>query len=256
MPASQAIPLMKAATQEALRLDSGIDESYLALARMHMLYEWDFSSAKTAFQKALDLNPNAPELHGQYGLYLALTDAPAEALGHVSQALSLEPFSLINNFYGGYVYWIAGDFGKAVAQGRKLVALDPGFWGGHMITGLNLITLQDYAGAQEALEKAMEINYNGITLSACGALFGLSGEPESARDILTQMTALGKTQVVSNYDMGIVYASIGEADTAVEYFTAAVEKHEPPMLFFRYIVRDWLSGELHDARYEAIRIPL
>ncbi|TLV02923.1 AraC family transcriptional regulator [Dyadobacter luticola] len=249
MPAKQALPLMKDATEKALALDSGIVESYLALARMQMLSEWDFSAASETFKKALELNWNTADLHGQYALYLALTDHSDEAQEETALALTLEPFSLINNFYAGYVYWLAGKFDKAIEQGRKLTDLEPSFWGGHLITGLNQITLQDYPEAQEALETALEMNYNGITLSACGVLFGLSGETESARDILTQMNTLSQTQVVSNYDMGIVNASIGEKDTAVRYFQTAVEKHEPPMLFFKYIVRDWLSGELYDERY-------
>ncbi len=252
MPAAQALPLMKEATVQALALDSGIAESYIALARMQMLYEWDFGSAAHAFKKATDLNWNTAELHVQFALYWGLLDHPAMAEKEIETALSLEPFSLINNFYAGYVYWLSGNFTNAVAQGRKLTALEPAFWGGHMITGANLITLKDYPAAQEALETALEINYNGITLSACGALFGLSGEHESARDILTQMTALSKTQVVSNYDMGIVHATLGDADIAVEYFQNAVSQHEPPMLFFKYIVRDWLSGQLHDPRYDML----
>ena len=36
---------MKQATEQALRLDSQITESYLALARMQLFYEWDFDSA-------------------------------------------------------------------------------------------------------------------------------------------------------------------------------------------------------------------
>jgi adenylate cyclase len=252
MPAAKALPLLRQATGQALALDSGIAESYLALARMQLLHEWDFAAAAASFEKALELNWNTADLHGQYALYLALTGKYDTAEKEVSLALSLEPFSLINNFYAAYVYWISADFEKAVEQGRKLVALQPAFWGGHMITGLNLITLQDYPAAQEALETALEINYNGITLSACGALFGLSGEPESAEDILTQMTALGKTQVISRYDLGIVHACAGHADTALEYFQAAVEQHEPPMLFFKYIVRDWLSGAVHDDRYAGL----
>jgi len=252
LPAAKALPLMKEATEQALALDSGIAESYLALARMQMLYEWNFAAASGSFQKALDLNWNTADLHGQYALYLALTDRPAEAEEEVSQALTLEPFSLINNFYAAYVYWISAKFDLAVGQGRKLTALDPSFWGGHMITGLNLITLQDYPSAQDALETALEINYNGITLSACGVLFGLSGETDSARDILTQMASLGKNSVVANYDLGIVNASIGETATAVACFQAAIDKHEPPMLFFKYIVRDWLSGDLYDERYEKL----
>ena len=252
LPASYCLPLMKQATEQALALDDSIAESYLALARMQMLYEWDFPSASEAFKKALEMNWNAAELHGQYALYSALTGNLAKAEDHVTQALSLEPFSLINNFYAGYVYWIAGNIEKAVAQGRKLVALEPSFWGGHMITGLNLITLQDYPESQETLETALELNYNGITLSACGVLFGLSGETEAARDILTQMKSLNKTQVVANYDMGIVYACLGDIDTAYGYFQSAIDHHEPPMLFFKFIVRDWLSEFALDKRYELL----
>ncbi|WP_342085417.1 AraC family transcriptional regulator [Dyadobacter sp. OTU695] len=252
LPAAKALPLMKEATDHALALDNGIAESYLALARMQMLYEWDFAAAEDSFGKALKLNWNTADLHGQYALYLALTDRPAEAEEEVAQALALEPFSLINNFYAAYVYWISAKFDLAVGQGRKLIALDSTFWGGHMVTGLNLITLRDYPAAQDAIETALEINYNGITLSACGVLFGLSGETDSARDILKQMDSLGKTSVVTNYDLGIVNASIGETATAVACFQAAIDKHEPPMLFFKYIVRDWLSGDLYDERYEKL----
>ncbi|TDE18288.1 AraC family transcriptional regulator [Dyadobacter psychrotolerans] len=256
LPASYCLPLMKEATEQALALDDRIAESYLALARMQMLYEWDFTSAANAFKKALELSWNGADLHGQFALYSALKGNLAVAEEHLEEALSLEPFSLINNFYAAYVYWILEDFEKAVAQGRKLVALEPTFWGGHMISGLNLITLENYPDAQEALETALEINYNGITLSACGALFGLSGETESAQDILKQMVSLSKTQVVSNYDMGIVHASIGDADTAVGYFQSAIDQHEPPMLFFKFIVRDWLFGDLQDERYEAFIPPV
>ncbi|MCF0069387.1 AraC family transcriptional regulator [Dyadobacter sp. CY261] len=251
LPAETALPFVKQFTERALDLDSEIAESYLALARMQMLYEWDFKSAARSFEKALALNWNTADLHCQYGLFLAFTGDTAKAREETALALSLEPFSLINNFYAAYVYWVAGDFENAVAQGRKLVELQPAFWGGHMIIGLNLITLKDFPEAQDTLEAALEINYNGITLSACGVLFGLSGEIESAKDIITQMNTLHKTQVVSNYDMGVVHASIGEADVAVEYFQKAIDRHEPPMLFFKYIVRDWLSGERYDERYKA-----
>ncbi|SKB69054.1 tetratricopeptide repeat protein [Dyadobacter psychrophilus] len=252
LPAAKALPLMKQATGQALALDNGIAESYLALARMQMLNEWDFASAAASFAKALELHWNAADLLSQHALYLALSDKYAQAEEQTAVALSLEPFSLINNFYAAYVYWIAGNFEKAVEQGQKLVALEPSFWGGHLIIGLNLITLKNFPEAQEALENALEINYNGITLSACGVLFGLSDETESARDILTQMISLSKNQVVANYDMGIVHASIGEVNEALGYFQAAIDQHEPPMLFFKFIVRDWLTESGQDLHYKPL----
>ena len=252
LPSAYCLPLMKQATEQALQLDNGIAESYLALARMKLLYEWDFTGAATAFKKALELTGNTAELYGQYALYWGILGYHAKAEEQTKLALSLEPFSLINTFYAGYVYWIAGNFEKAIAQGRRLIALGDGFWGGYLLVGLNVITLKNYPEARQALETALHLQYNGITLSACGALFGLSGETEKARDILAQMTTLNQTQVVDKYDLGIVHACLGDLDTAYGYFQAAIDQHEPPMLFFKFIVRDWLSASGPDARYELL----
>lgn len=252
LPSEQALPLMKQATQRALQLDNGMAESHLAMARMQMLYEWDFRSAAESFKKAIEFNWNAAELYGQYALYWSILGQHAKAGEQATLALSLEPFSLINNFYAGYVYWAAGDFDRAVAQGRRLIALEPTFWGGHSVVGLNLITLRRHDEARQELETALNLNYNGMTLSACGVLYALSGDEAKARDILRQMIALDQTHPVAHYDLGIVHACLGELDIACGYFETAIEKHEPPMLFFRYIVRDWLAPFAQDERYEAI----
>ena len=241
LPPAQSLPQIKQATEHALRLDTQITESYLALARMQLLYEWDFAGAANTFKKAMMLPQTTAELHGQYALFMSLSDKHNKAREHILSALALEPFSLINNFYASYIYWLAEDFDKALAQGRRLVELEPAFWGGHLVIGLNLITLKNYTEASEELKKALQLNYNGLTLSACGVLFGLSGEIDKAEDILKKMTVLSETQPIDKYDLGIVHACMGDIDTACLYFENAIEAHEPPMLFFKYIVRDWLK---------------
>ncbi len=252
LPSEQCLPLMKQATEQALQLDNEMAESHLAMARMQMLYEWDFKCAAVSFKKAIEFNWNAAELYGQYALYWSILGNTTKADEQAALALSLEPFSLINNFYAGYVYWAAGDFERAIAQGRRLIALEPTFWGGHSVVGLNLITLHQYDEARRELETALHLNYNGMTLSACGVLYGLVGEEAKARDILDQMLALDQTHPVAHYDLGIVHACLGELDIACGYLETAIEQHEPPMLFFRYIVRDWLATFAQDKRYHAL----
>ena len=249
LPSGQALPLMKQATGQALRLDGEMAESYLALARMELLYNWDFNRAALAFRKALELNWNTAELYCQYALFWSIQGNYKLAEEQIFQALVLEPFSLINNFYASYVYWAAGNFEKAVAQGRRLVALEPAFWGGHSIVGLNLITLKKYEEALEELEIALRLNYSGLTLSACGVLYGLTGAHEKAIAILEEMKAINQQNPVANYDMGIVPACMGDLDTACTYFDIAMEMHEAPMLFFKYIARDWLPDFENDPRY-------
>lgn len=245
----QSLPQMKQATERALALDNQMTESYLALARMQLLYEWDYGRAATSFKKAVTFNPNTAELHGQYALFWSLLGKHDKAHKHLSLALSLEPFSFINNFYAGYIYWLSENFERAIAQGKRLVELEPTFWGGHILIGLNLIQSKNYAESLVALKNALHLNYNGLTLSTRGVLFGLSGDIAKAKETLHKMNTLSRTQPVNNYDIGIVYACMGDIDTACAFFEKAIKVHEPPMLFFKYIVRDWLKEFKNDPRY-------
>ncbi len=243
---------MLEATAKALQLDAQITESHLALARMELLYHWDFDRAAQAFRRALESNRSTAELYGQYALFCSIRGRHAKAEAQAALALSIEPFSLIDNFYAGYVYWAAGKPQQAIAQGQRLIALEPAFWGGHSLVGMNMIKLKKYDEAALYLQKALDLNPNGMTLSACGVLHGLANEPNKARDILASMEALDKSQPIARYDLGIVHGCLGELDTACQYFDAAIERHEPPMLFFKSIVRDWLPGFEDDVRYAGL----
>jgi adenylate cyclase len=245
----ECLPKMMQATQRALELDDEIPESYLALARKQLFFDWDFKEADEAFKKALSFNWHKAELYGQYALFLSLIDNSVIAQENATLALDLDPFSLINNYYAAYSYWLSGNFEKALAQGRKLVELEPSFWGGHSIIGLNLIHSKQYSEALFSLEIALKLNYNGLNLSACGVLYGLSGQTEKAKNIIEQMRFLSHTQPVAHYDMGIVYACMGDVDTAYTFFEKSIIKHEPPMLFFKFIVRDWLGDFKNDPRF-------
>jgi adenylate cyclase len=249
LTSEESLPLVKEATEKSLQLDDKLVESHFAIARMKWFYEWDFKGAEIAFQKALSFNANIAEVNGQYALFLALSGKHTQAKQHALLSLNTDPFSLVNNFYTGYVYWLAGDFDKAIEQGRNLVELEPNFWGGHILIGFNLIAFKKYDEALQSLEMALFLNLSGIALSACGVLFALSGQPEKAREIIRQMDFLNKTQPVYEYDFGIVYACLGEMDTARAYFEKATQKHEPSMLFFKYIIRDWFADYQNDSRY-------
>jgi adenylate cyclase len=246
---NKSLPKMMESTQRALELDDEIPESYLSLARKQLFFDWDFDAAHEAFKKALSFEWHKAELHGQYALFLGLTENYAKAEENANLALKLEPFSLINNYYSAYIYWMEGNFEKALAQGEKLVELEPSFWGGHSVMGLNLIHLKKYQEASNALQIALNLNYSGLNLSACGVLYGLSGQIEKADNIIEQMKILCLTQPIAHYDMGIVYACIGDLETAISFFEKSIIKHEPPMLFFKFIVRDWLSDFKNDPRY-------
>jgi adenylate cyclase len=251
-PAQLCLPQMQEATQRSLAWDDQIAESHVADARLKMYYQWDLEGAAAAFRKAILLNPNMAEAYGQYALCLGIMGKTAQAREQAAIALRLEPLSLIHNFYTAYICWIDQDFEEAIAQGKRLLEIEPNFWGGNLILGFNLIQLKQPQQALAQLELALQQNYNGITLSGYGGLLAMMSREAEAQEILKKMELLAQTQPVSNYDMGIVYACLGHKNTAYAFFEKAIELHEPPMLFFKYIVRDWLAHFKNDPQCHAL----
>ncbi len=246
----ESLTLMKLATAKAMEIDDQMPDSYLSQARMELLFKWDFKSSKNSYKKALELGGNSAELHIQYALFCGICEKHELAQKHNLLALSIDPFSLVTSFYSSYIYWIAGNFEEAYKQGKKMLDLEPNFWGGHFIIGLNQIKFKKYDEALDSLNLALKYNYSGIVLSAIGVLNALSGKNEQAQSILVDLKSLRKTKPVSNYDLAIIYAATKDFNSAYLFFLEAIDKNEPSMLFFRFIVRDWVPDFALDYRYD------
>ncbi|HAQ17704.1 MAG TPA: AraC family transcriptional regulator [Prolixibacteraceae bacterium] len=242
VPPEQSLPELTQAALLSLELDNELAESHLAIARMKMYCDWDLTGAEISYKRALELNPKIAELHEQYGYCLGLSGNFQEAIKFATSAISLDPFSLMNNFHLGSIYWMAGEHEKGIEQGKKLIELEPRFWGGHCVVGANLLALKRYQEALPELELAVKRNYSVFNLYYWGVGLALSGEKEKAIEILEKMEILRSTQSMGNFEIGFVYAALGEPETAFRYFEKAVKNHEGNVLFFKYNI--WYYTEL------------
>ncbi|HBH82638.1 MAG: hypothetical protein A2X03_09990 [Bacteroidetes bacterium GWA2_40_15] len=237
LPPEKCLPQMNQAVQQSLQLDNEIAEGHLAMARIKLYYEWDFAAATIEFKKTIKMNPNLSEAHEKYAVCLGLFGNYTEAIKHASIAYGLDPFSLMINFNAATLYWLTGDDKKVLEYGRRLVELEPNFYGGHYYIGVGLIGLKRYEEAVHECEIAVHQNYSSFTLYRLGLIYGLMGEKVKAREVLEKMKKLRNTQSVSNFDMGGVYMVLGEFDNAFQYFEKAIEKHEGLMLFIKVNIR-------------------
>jgi adenylate cyclase len=237
LPPEKCLPQIKQAIQQCLQLSDEIAESHLAIAGMKMYCEWDYAAATIELKKAIELNPSLAEAHEKYATCLWLLGNYSDAIKHASTANSLDPFSLMINFNVGMVYWMAGDYEKEGEYGRRLVELEPYFWGGHFIIGGSLMFSKRYEEAVPEFETAVYQNCSSLILSYLGQLYGVMGEKEKAREVLEKMENLRSTQWVGNYDIGAVYMALGESDSAYQYFEKAIEIHEGVMVYLKSCIR-------------------
>ena len=234
LPPEKCLPELKQALQQSLQLDGEIAESHIVMARMKFYYEWDFAAATIEFKKAIELNPNVAEAHEKYALCLGLLGNYAEAIQHASIAYSLDPFSLMINFNVAVAYVSVGDYEKELECGRRLIELEPNFYGGHFHVGFALMHFKRYEEALSEIEMAVQQNYGYFSLHYLGLIYGYMGEKVKAMEVIEKMKNLVTAQGVGNCDFGAVYMALGEFDEAFQYFEKALEKHEGRMLFLKY----------------------
>ena len=243
LPPEKCLPQMKQAIRQSLQLDDEIAESHSTMGSIKMYNEWDFAAAIIEFKRAIELNPNYADAHFYYAVSLGFLGNYTEALRQGSIANSLDPFSSLINYNVTNIYWMAGDYEKEIEYGKRLVELEPNFWGGHNHIGRGLMYLKRYEEAVPELEMAVRQNCTSLTLRYLALIYGLMGEKVKVREVLGKMENLRSTQWVGNYEMGQVYMALGEFDNAFQYFNKAIEMHEGLMLYFKYTSRSFPEFE-------------
>jgi adenylate cyclase len=224
---------MKEAALRSLEIDDEIAESHVSLARMKFWYEWDFPGADREFKRAIELNPNHAEAHEQYSMFLGITERSDEALHYARKAIELDPFSLMINWGAGWTYWMIGDYSHMDEQAKKLIELEPNFYGGHLILGTENWMMGRFEEALHELTLAVAQNNGSFTLSFLGCLFGNFNYHEKAKEVLQKLKDMIWKQPVGHYDLACVYAGIGEKDFALKCLEKGFEQHEGMMVFLK-----------------------
>ena len=92
----------------------------------HLYFEFkDFKSALKAYEKALSLRPNLPEVNLRLAQIYRLEGKPSEAQHHLSQELNLNPTSSAAWSERGEIAMSSKDFHLAVESYKVLVVLVP-----------------------------------------------------------------------------------------------------------------------------------
>ncbi|UCH62646.1 MAG: tetratricopeptide repeat protein [Fidelibacterota bacterium] len=112
------------AIERALELDDSLSDTHVYLALYKYMYEWDWTGAERAFQRAIELDPNHVHAHFEYGLFLGRLGRFEEALVEAQRAKELDPLSLQADFGIGTVHLLSRQFDKAIEQYTRVLELD------------------------------------------------------------------------------------------------------------------------------------
>jgi len=235
-PPNEKMPKARAAAVRALELDETLAEAHTALARVLVVYDWDWAGAEKEFKRAIELNPRYAGVHQWYGGYLEMLGRRDESLAERRQALELDPLSLTINFELGLAFYYARDYDGAIQQFQKTLELDPNFplVYAHLPAAYEQKGMYDeaIAGFQKgiALRGGTEWSFS---MSGLGHVYGLSGKKAEALGVLDELQRTSRQQYVPADSIALIYAGLGEKDQAFTWLEKAYQEHAFKMAWLK-----------------------
>jgi tetratricopeptide (TPR) repeat protein len=214
--------------------DFGVD-AYLALAVIAWGYERDWNEADRLLSIAHNISPGARVVRYFRALCLASAGRTEEAAEELLQTHDSQAFSVDSELAFGCGVWLQGDYSKAAAKVRWVIAAEPKNAIAHLLLGWILLADSRPQEAIEPLETAQALSGPGSpATSALGFATAQAGRTGAARDILEDLMhgADGRYQV--DADAGIVHLGLGEENEARLCLGTARTKHSGRLVILHF----------------------
>ena len=225
MPPNEAYPKAKEAVRKALLLDAHLSEAHTSLGLIRFQYDWDWSGAEQAFNRAIGINPNYAPAHHFFADYLKAMGRFAEALVEIEKAYELDPLSLAINTGVGHVLYLSREYDRAIEQYRKAVELDPSIMATHVWFGRPYLEKGMFAEAISELETAVKLSGEStLALAMLGHGLASAGREAEALQILEKLMERSRSQYVPSYWISVIYNGLKDREKVIAWMRKAFEE--------------------------------
>jgi len=231
IPRRDLYPLAEAAVIKALEIDDQLSEVHTSFASLLMLAKWDWVNSEKEFKLALELNPNYATGYHWYSQWLWSMGRLEESLQMVSRAAELDPVSQAILKDKGLAFYYDRHYDNAIEMARKTLELDPNYAAAHRLLSLAF-------QGQELFDEAIAENQNWGELAgnkvetslALAQIYAVSGKIDAARTLVEVVKKDSNLIDQAYRGLALVYAALGENDTAFEWLEKGYERREESLL--------------------------
>jgi serine/threonine-protein kinase len=231
IPRKELYPKAEAAVKKALEIDNRLAEVHTSLASLLMLSKWDWANSEKEFKLALELNPNYATAHHWYSQWFLNMGRLEEALRMISRAAELDPVSQAILKDKGLALYYNRQYDEAIEMARRTLELDPNYAAAHRLLSLAYQGKGMFDESVVENQKWGALTRNKIeTTVALAQLNAVSGQVEEAKKLIeaVEQDKLVIDQVYRG--LALVYAALGENDTAFKCLEKSYERHEEAIL--------------------------
>ncbi len=234
MPTVEAAPKAREAAERAVAIDDSLAEGHNSLGYVKHRYDWDWAGAEREFKRAIESDPSYAPARIWYSNFLSSMGRMDEAIEEARRCQELAPLWLLAGSQLAWVHYYARQYDQAIEQSQKILAIDRGSFAAHRYAGLAYVQQGKYKEAIDSLTKARELSGNlPVVVAALAYAQAVSGNKDAAWKLVNEFNANPSQHKVPAYDLAIVYAGLGEKETAFSWLEKAYEEHSEYLPFMR-----------------------
>jgi len=239
---AKGLGVSQEAASKAIELDSKNGEAYAALGLAYMMaHEWPRADATLA--SARDIDPTDSSVFMSSAVLARLLGRDDDAIALFRQALEHDPLNLLARRYLARTLSFAGRLAEAESEIRQVLDTNPAQPGAHYDLGRILLAKGQVDAAHATFEAEPDTGWKSFGLPLSYYALHRTAEANAALATLVSKSAGAEFQVAETY------ADFGDADQALKWLDAAVERdigilwlHNDPLF----------KGLMGDPRYAAL----
>ncbi len=217
VPPKEVMPKVKAANEQALRLDDQLAEAHTTLADYKAIWEWDFKGAEREHLRALALDPNSAKVRLDYGFYLTVMGRFDQAVREVRRAEELAPADRFMAHNVAQYLYFARRYDESIEQANRVIDLYPNWGHGYNFLINSWREKRDEQKTFAAMLKQREVSGDGAEeiarVKADFAREGLKGIIRGELDDLLQRER-EKHEYISPFYFAHRHAYLGQKELA------------------------------------------
>ena len=225
LPPIQAMAKARTAANKAVELDGRLAEPHATLAYRATHHDWDWRTAETQFQRALELDPNYAVTHHWYSHYLTAMGRTEESLAASKRCLEIDPLDHVSNIHMAWHYQFSRQYDEAIDQCHTTNDMHPNsFWLPYFFA---MAHQQQHKIGEAVAEYKKSVQMSGgvtFTTAGLGHLYASNGDRSRGRAIYDELVARSKAAYVPAYDVALVCVGMGWTDQAFDWLGKALDE--------------------------------
>jgi TolB-like protein/Flp pilus assembly protein TadD len=236
----------------ALEIDNRRAETHALLGEYHKTVGYNWPEVQREMDLALGLDPNSPVVRTRYALSGLMPHGRVEdAAAELERALEVDPLAPDTRAWLGLMWVLARRFERGIAEGQKLLELNPTHFVGHLVMARCFSYGKKFEEAIAAQRKAVEFTGGSVMmLGWLGLALAEAGHLARAREVLRQLHGLAAKGYVPPTSFVWVHIGLGEMGAAFEWMDRAVEECDQMMMPIKTYA--FLDPYRSDPRYVAL----